>query len=51
MRITFLCPHLRIAGGVRAILCHADRLAQRGHEVTVRVPARRAVKAWWLNRF
>ena len=33
MKITFLCPHLRIAGGVRAILIHADRLARRGHEV------------------
>lgn len=38
MRITFLCPHLRIAGGVRAILTYADRLAGRGHEVAVIVP-------------
>ena len=51
MRITFLCPHLRIAGGVRAILTHADRLAGRGHEVTVVVPARRALTARWRNRF
>jgi glycosyltransferase involved in cell wall biosynthesis len=41
VRVTFLCPHLRIAGGVRAILTHADRLARRGHEVRVVVPARR----------
>jgi glycosyltransferase involved in cell wall biosynthesis len=51
MKITFLCPHLRIAGGVRAVLTHADRLAGRGHEVTVVVPARRALTAWWRNRF
>jgi glycosyltransferase involved in cell wall biosynthesis len=51
VKITFLCPHLRIAGGVRAILSHADRLARRGHEVTVLVPARRAWSAWWRNRF
>ncbi len=50
MRITFLCPHLRIAGGVRAILTHADRLARRGHTVTLLVPARSALKAWWRNR-
>ncbi len=51
MKITFLCPHLRIAGGVRAILIHADRLAQRGHEVTLQVPAKSALTAWWRNRF
>jgi len=50
MRITFLCPHLRIAGGVRAILIHADRLAGRGHDVTLLVPGRRALTAWWRNR-
>ncbi len=50
MRLTFLCPHLRIAGGVRAILTYADRLSGRGHEVTVVVPARRSWQAWWRNR-
>ena len=44
MRVTFLCPHLRIAGGVRAILTYADRLARRGHAVTLVVPGRRR---WW----
>ena len=44
MRLTILCPHLRIAGGVRAILTYADRLARRGHAVTVVVPGRRT---WW----
>jgi len=47
MRITFLCPHLRIAGGVRAILTYADRLAGLGHGVTVVVPARGRLRALW----
>jgi len=50
MKVTFLCPHLRVAGGVRAILIHADRLVQRGHEVTLVVPAGGSVSAWWRNR-
>lgn len=50
MRIAFLTPHLRIAGGVRAILGYADRLAARGHEVTLVVPAGGAARAWWRNR-
>jgi glycosyltransferase involved in cell wall biosynthesis len=40
---------VRIAGGVRAILTYADRLAGLGHEVTLVVPAWRQVKAWWRN--
>src|SRR4051812_18677847 len=44
LRVTVLCPHLRIAGGVRAILTYADRLARRGHAVTIVVPGRRT---WW----
>ncbi len=61
MRITFLCPHVRIAGGVRAILTYADRLAGRGHRVTVLVPAHgrlralgrrlRAARPDWLPSF
>ncbi len=47
MRITFLCPHVRIAGGVRAILSYADRLAARGHDVTLVVPANGALRAAW----
>ena len=47
LRITILCPHVRIAGGVRAILSYADRLARRGHDVEVRVPAKSALRAWW----
>jgi len=50
MRVTLLAPHLRIAGGVRAILTHADRLAGRGHEVSVVVPAHGRWRAWWRGR-
>ncbi len=50
MRVTFLAPHVRIAGGVRAILTYADRLAGRGHAVTVAVPAPGLGRAWWRNR-
>jgi glycosyltransferase involved in cell wall biosynthesis len=47
VRISFLCPHLRIAGGVRAILTYADRLAGRGHHVDVIVPERRRAGRFW----
>jgi glycosyltransferase involved in cell wall biosynthesis len=50
IRLTILCPHLRIAGGVRAILAYADRLARRGHDVEVVVPAGGALRAWRRNR-
>src|SRR5205814_2074700 len=49
LKITVLAPHVRIAGGVRAILTYADRLAARGHEVTLVVPARGALRARWAN--
>jgi len=49
VRITFLAPHIRIAGGVRAILTYADRLAGRGHDVTVLVPAKHAWRAFGRN--
>ena len=47
MRVTVLCPHLRIAGGVRAILAYADRLAGRGHDVEVVVPEGRPRRGLW----
>lgn len=50
MKITFLCPHLRIAGGVRAILTYADLLVGRGHSVDVIVPARRSGRPLWRAR-
>src|SRR5690349_21827557 len=46
MRITWLAPHVRIAGGVRAILTYADRLAGRGHDVSVVAPAGSRWRAW-----
>jgi glycosyltransferase involved in cell wall biosynthesis len=49
MRITFLAPHVRIAGGVRAILTYADRLAALGHQVRLVVPAGGRAAAWWRN--
>ena len=49
MKLTVLAPHLRIAGGVRAILTYADRLAGRGHDVTVVVPVKRPWRAWARN--
>jgi L-malate glycosyltransferase len=49
LRITILCPHLRIAGGVRAILGYADRLARKGHDVELQVPAKHALRAGWRN--
>jgi L-malate glycosyltransferase len=49
VKITFLAPHIRIAGGVRAILTYADRLAGRGHEVSLLVPAGHGWRAWWRN--
>src|ERR671918_2580294 len=50
LKVTFLVPHLRIAGGVRAILTYAGRLAARGHEVTLVVPARGRLAAARRNR-
>jgi len=47
VKITFLCPHVRIAGGVRAILTYADRLTAAGHQVNVVVPAKGRARAFW----
>jgi L-malate glycosyltransferase len=49
LRVTILCPHVRVAGGVRAILTYADRLALNGHDVEIQVPTGSAARAWWLN--
>lgn len=35
MRITFVLPQAGLSGGVRVVAIYADRLQQRGHEVTV----------------
>jgi glycosyltransferase involved in cell wall biosynthesis len=49
VKITFLCPHLRIAGGVRAILTYADRLTAEGHQVQVVVPAKSRARTLWRS--
>ena len=38
-RITFICPVDNLAGGMRVIAIYAERLAQRGHRVTVVLPS------------
>src|SRR5882724_7765861 len=35
LKITFVLPHLTLSGGNKVSLMYADRLAARGHEVTV----------------
>ena len=35
MRITFVLNHVNLNGGIRVIAIYADRLKQRGHQVTV----------------
>ena len=44
MKITFLAPHIKIAGGTRAFLTYADLLAKKGHEVVVVVPIQNFLK-------
>lgn len=35
MKISFIEPHLKIYGGIRRIIEFANRLAERGHDVTI----------------
>ena len=35
MKITFVLPYAGLAGGIRVVAIHAERLKQRGHEVVV----------------
>jgi hypothetical protein len=39
MKITFLLPHIKISGGVKALLEYANRLRGRGHDVLIAIPA------------
>lgn len=39
MRITFLLPHVRLSGGVKAMLEYANRLYAEEHEVHIILPA------------
>ena len=47
MKINFLLPHIRLSGGVKALLEYANRLNKIGHEVRVFVP-RKAPKWYQL---
>ncbi len=38
MKITFLLPHVRLSGGVKAIFEYANRLLQSGHQVNLVIP-------------
>ncbi|MCH8156942.1 MAG: glycosyltransferase family 4 protein [Nitrospinae bacterium] len=38
MNITFLLPHVKISGGVKALLEYANRLQKMGHRVRIFVP-------------
>lgn len=33
MRITFICPHANLSGGIRVVAIYAERLRKLGHEV------------------
>jgi len=52
MRITFVVPILEVSGGARIIAGHAQRLAERGHEVVIvakrtrRLSLKERAKAW-----
>ena len=48
MKINFLLPHIRLSGGVKALLEYANRLKRRGHEVRVFVPCK--VPKWYQMR-
>ena len=56
MRITFIIPKPNLSGGIRVIAIYAQRLAKRGHTVTVvsspsHLTRRRRIKKWLLDRF
>ena len=39
MRISFILSSLRLSGGVQVVVEYANRLAERGHRVTLVAPA------------
>ncbi len=45
MKITLLLPHVRLSGGVKALLEYANRFQALGHSVRLVVPA--AAPKWW----
>jgi len=48
MKIIFLLPHIRLSGGVKALLEYANRLKKIGHDVRVFVP--RKPPKWYQFR-
>jgi glycosyltransferase involved in cell wall biosynthesis len=56
MRITFVVPILEVSGGARIIAGHAQRLAERGHDVVIvakrtrRLSFKERAKAWLLRK-
>lgn len=48
MKITFILPQLDRSGGNRVVAIYADRLRQRGHEVTVVAPLQPLIS--WQNQ-
>lgn len=51
MKITFYLTHMKIAGGVRAVLEYADLLKARGHEVVIIVENRNIIRRIIANLF
>lgn len=49
MKITFLTPHLRIAGGVRILLMYAILLSKRGHQVRIYVRSTNKIRRTIAN--
>lgn len=49
MKITFLLPHVRLSGGVRALLEYANRLKKMGHDVRILLSAE-SVKWFRLDK-
>jgi GT2 family glycosyltransferase len=49
LRIGFLEPHLLRFGGIRRILELSNRLVERGHHVTIYVPAKESTACRWMT--
>ncbi|MCG8587333.1 MAG: glycosyltransferase family 4 protein [Pirellulales bacterium] len=56
MRITFILPEANLSGGVRVVAIYAERLQQRGHDVTIvsapprSLPLKGQIKSFALGR-
>lgn len=50
MDITFLLPHIKISGGVKALLEYANRLQSMGHRVRIFIPAEKLKWYHWGKR-